>query len=308
MGFEIHTAERKRAFVKIAVTGPSGSGKTYSSLLIAKGLAGDLSRVVVIDTENGSAELYSHMGAFQVVPFDPPYSPERYIEAIQVAMEVNPSVIIIDSITPEWDGKGGCLEIADNINAKNSFAKWGDVTPRHRAFIDAMMQAKAHLIATMRSKYEYTLVDKNGKSVPQKLGMGPVQRQGMEYEYSIQFDIDINHKSTISKDRTSIFAKFIDPFQIDAQIGGMIAEWNDSGKPEAVVHEKPQRIIDREAELKVLMADSVKEVDPDLREQYKLAVEHGKETNDWIPVLVMIDEIESDIKSIRDAELLEVAE
>ena len=222
-------AVRKRAKLRLALTGPSGSGKTYGALMIAKGLGG---RIAVIDTEHGSASLYSHLCDFDTLELTPPYSPERYVEAIRAAENAGYDVIVIDSTTHEWSGSGGCLEINEHTAASkfrgNTWSAWNDTTPRHRAFIDAMLQVNAHVIATGRSKTETAQTEDNGKKKVVKLGMKTEQRDGFEYEFTAVLDIvHAGHYATASKDRTGLFAG--DPKPISADTGRALAEWLDSG-------------------------------------------------------------------------------
>ncbi len=229
-------AVRQKARLRLALTGPSGSGKTYSALLMAKGLGG---RIAVIDTERSSASLYSHLTDFDALDLAPPYTPERFIEALKAAEEGGYDTVIIDSITHEWSGIGGCLELSDSIARSkykgNSWSAWNDVTPRHRAFLDAIMQSPLHVIATMRSKTETTQVEENGRKKVAKLGMKSEQRDGTEYEFTIVLDlVHDGHYATASKDRTGLFAG--DPQPITQATGRTLIEWLDSGadlKPEA---------------------------------------------------------------------------
>ncbi len=157
---KLRQSERKRAKIKLGLQGPSGSGKTYSSLLLASGLTTDLKKVAVIDTENGSADLYAHLGAYNVLRLTRPYTPERYITAIETCEQAGMEVIILDSITMEWES---LLEIHGNMPG-NSFANWSKITPRHNAFIQKILQSPCHVIATIRSKQDYVLSEKNVKA------------------------------------------------------------------------------------------------------------------------------------------------
>ncbi len=222
----IRKAERRNAKIKLALQGPSGSGKTYSALKIAKGLT-ELNYVAVIDTENHSADLYDHLGAYNVIDVVKPYSPEKYIEAIQEAVNAGMKVIIIDSLSHEWEGEGGVLDIHSQM-AGNSFTNWAKVTPRHNALVQAILNADAHIIATFRTKQDYVLTDKNGKMVPEKVGLKSVTRDGMDYEFTIVFDIDIAHHCTASKDRTGLFVQDL-PFRADEITGKRILNWCESG-------------------------------------------------------------------------------
>lgn len=224
-------AVRKKSKLRLALTGPSGSGKTYSALLIAKGLGG---KVAVIDTEHGSASLYSDLLDFDSLELAPPYSPERYIAAIQAAEKAGYDVLIIDSTTHEWSGSGGCLEINEQTaQAKyrgNTWSAWNETTPRHRKFIDTILQSGMHIIATGRSKTETSQEDSgNGKKKVVKLGMKTEQRDGFEYEFTCVLDIvHDNHYAIASKDRTGLFKG--DALVISDDTGKALLHWLDSGK------------------------------------------------------------------------------
>ena len=192
---------KEKAKIKMALQGASGAGKTYSSLLLAKGLTNNnLSKVAVIDTENGSADLYAHLGSYNVLSLQPPYTPENYIKAIEVCEKAGMEVIILDSISHEWDE---LLDFHSKL-AGNSFTNWAKVTPRQKAFVDKILQADAHVIATMRTKQDYVLNQKDGKYIPEKVGLKSVQRDGLDYEFTLVFDVDIKHYVVASKDRTGL--------------------------------------------------------------------------------------------------------
>lgn len=223
-------AVRKKARLRLALTGPSGSGKTYSALLVAKGIGG---KIAVIDTEKGSASLYSDIADFDVLELEPPFSPERFIEAIHAAEIAEYDTLIIDSITHEWAGVGGCLELVDTI-AKNKFrgnswSAWSEINPRHRLFLDAILRSNMHIIATMRSKTETAQVEENGRKKVAKLGMKSEQRDGVEYEFTTVLDIGHEtHHAIASKDRTKIFSN-ADPVILSEAVGARLLEWLDSG-------------------------------------------------------------------------------
>lgn len=227
MTFQLTKATRQKTKIKLGLSGPSGSGKTYSALLLAKGIAGDWSKIAVIDTENGSADLYADLGDYNTLTLSAPYTPERYIEAIKTCENAGMEVIILDSMSHEWDGKGGILEIHGNM-VGNSFTNWAKVTPRHNAFIDAILQSPVHFICTMRSKQDYVLDQKDGKSVPQKVGLKAITREGVDYEFTLVFDIDIKHHAVASKDRTGIFVDQPE-FIITEETGWDIKTWTDLG-------------------------------------------------------------------------------
>lgn len=225
---KLQKASRKRAKIKMAIQGPSGSGKTMSALLASYGLFNDWTKIAVIDTENHSAELYSHLGPYNVVNISAPYTPEKYMEAIQLCENAGIEVIIIDSISHEWEGSGGIIDIHSHM-VGNSFTNWGKLTPRHNAFIQAILQSPCHIIGTIRSKQDYVLSEKNGKMIPEKVGLKGVTRDGMDYEFTLVFEIDIKHNVTSSKDRTGLFSSMPE-FKITTETGELIANWCNSGE------------------------------------------------------------------------------
>jgi hypothetical protein len=192
--------------------------------LLAKGLTGDLSKVCIIDTENGGADLYSHLGAYKVITLPKPHSPEQYIQAIELAENSGIECIIIDSISHCW-------EYLVDYHASlpgNSFTNWSKITPRLNTLLAKILQVESHLIATLRVKQDYVLQEKgNGKLVPEKVGLKPIQRDGFDYEFTIVFDLDIRHFTSCSKDRTGLFMD-LPPFTITAQTGEKIANWCNS--------------------------------------------------------------------------------
>jgi len=221
---KLQTAQRKRAKIKMGLQGPSGSGKTYSSLLIANGLCDDWSKVAVVDSENHSADLYAHLGAYQVLPLSAPFSPERYIQAIHTCEQAGMEVIILDSVTHEWEN---LIDTHASMTG-NSFTNWSKITPRHNAFIQRILQSTCHIICTVRTKQDYTLVERNGRMIPEKVGLKSVQRDGLEYEFTLTFDLDIKNNATASKDRTGLF--YGKPEQrLSVETGKMIKDWCEEG-------------------------------------------------------------------------------
>lgn len=236
MSFVIKKAERYNAKLRIGLFGASGSGKTTSALLLAQGLVDDLSKVVVIDTERGSADLYAHLGDYSTLSLEPPYSPERYIQALKECQNAGFECIIIDSISHEWDGKGGCLEIHESMTGTNSYTNWGKVTPRHNAFIDSILDCKAHVICCSRVNDDVVLsLNEKGKQIPEKVGLKAITRKGFDYEMTLCFDINAKHNVTSSKDRTGLFDK-VPCFVITPEVGVLLKQWGNSGK------EKPKPI------------------------------------------------------------------
>lgn len=225
---EIRKAERKKAKLRLGISAPSGAGKTYSSLLMAFGLGG---KVGLIDTEHGSGDLYAHLGDYDIISIEAPYTVTKYQQAIHAFEEAGYSTIIIDSLSHAWAGDGGLLDKQGKMadRGTNSFAAWRTITPEHNNLVDAMLQSPCHIIATMRAKQEYVLeINDKGKQTPKKVGLAPVQREGMEYEFTVMLDVDMNHIASASKDRTSLFdGQF---FKIGKQTGETLLEWLSNGK------------------------------------------------------------------------------
>lgn len=225
---ELRKATRKTVKLRLGLSGASGFGKTYSGLLLAFGMTNDWSKIAVIDTENGSAELYSNLGDFNVITLSAPFTPERYVEAVKTCENAGIEVIIIDSITHEWDGKGGCLDIQTALGGK--YQDWAKVTPRHQAFIDCILQSKCHVITTVRRKQDYEMTkDNNGKVKVEKAGTKEITREGYEYELTVNFEfINDSHLVKASKDRTSMFMNQPE-FIITSEIGKQIKNWCETG-------------------------------------------------------------------------------
>lgn len=224
---KLRTATRQKAKIRLGLSGPSGSGKTYTALLIAHGMCGDWNKIAVIDTENNSADLYAHLGSFNVLELSAPYTPERYIEAIKDCENAGMEVVIVDSISHEWEGKGGCLEIMDQLGGK--YQDWAKVTPRHLAFIQSILTSSCHVITCVRRKQDYEIVKDGNKTKVEKVGLKEVTREGFEYELTANIELDMKHNATASKDRTGLFADK-PAFVPSEQTGKMIMEWCEMGE------------------------------------------------------------------------------
>lgn len=224
---QLRKATRKKAKIRLGLSAVSGGGKTYSAILIAKGLCDDLSKVAIIDTENGSADLYAHLGDFNVITLTAPFTPERYIEAIKNCEKAGMEVIIVDSISHEWDGKGGCLEIVESLGGK--YQDWAKVTPRHQAFIDAIIHSPSHVITTVRRKQDYEMIKEGNKVRIEKAGLKEITREGFEYELTINLELDIHHNAIASKDRTQLFMGK-PAFVPSEKTGEIIAAWCAQGE------------------------------------------------------------------------------
>lgn len=226
-------AERKKAWLKLALTGPSGSGKTYSALLIAKGMG---KRIAVIDTENESAALYAGIPGlpdFDHCSIDPPYTIDKYTAAIQAALTEGYDVLVIDSLSHAWAGEGGLLQQKEDLDSrggkgeKNKFTNWGAITKQQERFKGWLLKADVHMIVTMRSKQDYVLGEGNA---PIKVGMAPIQREGMEYEFTMVLDMAMNHSAKTSKDRTGLFDGKI--FVPNEKTGLELINWLNLGSGE----------------------------------------------------------------------------
>lgn len=245
---EFKKASRKKSKLRLNISAPSGAGKTYSSLLLAKGLVGDWDKIGVIDTENDSASLYEHLGPFNTLVLTAPFTPERYIEAINAGVNAGFECIIIDSSSHEWDGPGGCVEANERLAQArykgNTWSAWNETTPRHDAFVEAIKQCPAHVITCTRSKMETVMGE--GKKV-HKVGMKDIQRSGWEYELTLSLNLDREtHTATASKDRTELF-EGADPFVITEKTGEKIKEWCEKGVDVAAEARKEREQLEEEA-------------------------------------------------------------
>ncbi|WP_027078860.1 AAA family ATPase [Maribacter antarcticus] len=225
---KLQQAQRNQVKLRLGLSGASGFGKTYSALLLAYGITNDWSKIAIIDTENNSANLYAHLGSFNVLPLNEPYTPEQYINALKTCEKASMEVIIIDSITHEWQGKGGCLQIHEQLGGR--FQDWAKVTPRHQAFIDAILHAKCHVVTTVRRKVDYSMDStSNGKTKVVKHGLKAITREGFEYELTANFElINENHLAKASKDRTELFSGKPE-FVINASTGRKLMQWCNQG-------------------------------------------------------------------------------
>jgi hypothetical protein len=244
MTMQIRKAERHKAKLRLGISAPTGAGKTYSSLLIASGIS---QKVGLIDTENGSGDLYADdkairsalPGGYDIINLSAPFDPAKYIEAIQKFEDAGYGVIIIDSLSHAWAGAGGLLDKQGRESDKtgNSYTAWRKVTPQHNALVDKLIQSPSHIIACIRAKTEY-VQEKNeqGKTVVRKVGMAPIFRDGFEYEMTIFGEMDHSHNFQASKDRTGLFG---DQFFVPSKkTGEMLLSWLNSGK-EVPIPAKP---------------------------------------------------------------------
>jgi len=232
MGFK--KATKSAAKLRLGLVGPAGSGKTMTALRIAHGLGG---RVAVIDTERGSASLYSgeHGLDFDVLELDS-YEVEHFTNAIKQAEQAGYDVLIIDSLSHAWAGKGGILEFVDQAAKRSgggSFSGWRDATPRHNQLVDAILGAKLHVICTLRSKVEHVIEQVNGRTQVRKVGLQPVQRDGLEYEFTVVGDVTQDHELIITKTRAAWLKDKIIR-EAGEELGKQLAAWLSDGLPSPV--------------------------------------------------------------------------
>ena len=239
-------AHRSQKKLRMAIDGPSGSGKSFTADRFAFAIG---KKVAVVCTENGSAAAYADESpdgipfVFDIIVLKN-YAPTEYTAAIKEAGRLGYDVLIVDGLTQAWAGTGGALELKD-AKGGNSFTAWKDITPMHNQMIEAILTSPCHVICTMRSKTEYVLeeeVDSNGrkKMVPRKVGMAPVQRPGMEYEFDVYCSMDWSHLLTVTKSRCSAMQdqKAIKP---GPNFIAPLIHWLNSGEPSPLVVVPPEK-------------------------------------------------------------------
>ncbi|MGN0967151.1 MAG: AAA family ATPase [Candidatus Coprovivens sp.] len=260
-------AKKEKIWTKILLGGSSGSGKTYSALRLATGLAKKCgSGIAAIDTEAGRIRYYANEFDFSDMQLTEPFTPEKYIEAINDAVDSGFKVLIIDSISHEWNY---CVDIHDKMPG-NSWTNWSKVTPRHDAFMEKILQAPIHIIATVRGKDEYVLEEKNGKQTPKKVGLGFKQRDGVEYNYTATFNIaQDTHIAEATKDNTHIFEGRYEV--LTEKDGEALYDWANTGEDFAFNIPKAQDDIiklatelggSKDPEVKASTIDILKEANP----------------------------------------------
>lgn len=236
MAFQVKKAKREKIYVKLALMAPSGGGKTYGSLRLASGMADEIkketgkdTKILLANTEQKRGYYYANEFDYDIVDIEPPHNPEKYVELIDFAVSEGYDILIIDSSSHEWEGKGGCLELQQQ--AGGTYQAWGKITPRHNRFIDAIADSPIHIIATMRGKDQYEVnKDDRGKTSVQKLGVGAKQRDGFEYEFTCTFLIDQKTNcAEVQKDNTHIF-EGEGPTLLTENHGRKIIQWANSGE------------------------------------------------------------------------------
>lgn len=234
-------ASRTQRKLRMALIGPSGSGKTYTALTIAATLG---SKIAVIDTERGSASAYADKFRFDTLQLTS-FSPEKYLEGIQAASAAGYDVLVIDSLSHAWAGKDGILEFVDKVAARsrsgNSFGAWREATPVHNKLVDGILDAGCHVIVTMRAKTEYVQEkdERTGKTSVRKVGMAPVQRDGLEYEMDIVADLDWENNLIVTKTRCEALQGHVTK-KAGVEFAGVIVDWLGSGAPAPAKVEAPK--------------------------------------------------------------------
>lgn len=236
MAFQVKKAKREKIYTKIALMAPSGGGKTYGALRLATGMAEEIkrdtgkeARILMANTESKRGYYYANEFNYDIVDIDAPHNPEKYVELIEFAVSEGYDILIIDSSSHEWEGKGGCLELQQQ--AGGTYQSWARVTPRHNKFISAIADSQIHIIATMRGKDQYEMEkDDKGRTTVTKLGVGAKQRDGFEYEFTCTFLIDQKtNMATAQKDNTHIFENETATLLSEAY-GQKIIQWANSGE------------------------------------------------------------------------------
>lgn len=263
MTFQVKKATREKIYPKIAIIAPSGGGKSYGGLRLATGMAeeieketGKKAKILMGNTESKRGLYYANEFDYDIVDLDAPYNPEKFVELIEFAVDQGYDILIIDSASHEWEGKGGCLELQQQ--AGGTYQAWSKVTPRHQKFINAIADSPITIIATMRGKDQYEMSkDERGRASVQKLGVGAKQREGFEYEFTCTFLVDQKtNTAEVQKDNTHIFDTEGPTILTEAH-GAKIIKWANSGKGYTPVVRKPEEYADPGDDLKEIKKEII---------------------------------------------------
>lgn len=230
--FTFVPAQKVQRPARIAVIGPSGCGKTYSALLIARGIVGENGRIAVIDTEHASASLYAGLTPFDTLILRAPFTPARYAGAAKAAVEAGFDALIVDSMSQEWNGEGGVLHMVEarKTQVRNDFAAWNGPSQEHEKMLETLVSLPIHIISTFQAKTDYAMTTDNGRTKVEKLGLGAVTRDGVEYRYDLVLEMTLDHKAVVTKSRMSAFADRVIERPGVAE-GRAIAAWLSEGAP-----------------------------------------------------------------------------
>lgn len=241
MNLNFAPAVRSEAKARVALLGPTGAGKTLTALEWSTILANG-GKVAVIDTENASASLYADKYGFDTAPWWPPYDATKLAAAIGDAARAY-DVLVLDSLTHFWRGDGGVLDIVDREAAKNrgnSYAGWKVGTPVWRGLLDALIFAPCHVVVTMRSKMEYQLTQNgDGRSKVEKVGMAPIARDDVEYEFTVVGEMDWSHRMTITKSRCSDLADQTAAPHQAGKLAEVLRDWLNSASADDTASRRP---------------------------------------------------------------------
>jgi hypothetical protein len=248
MVVQFQKAVKAKRKLRLLIAGPSGSGKTYGALTLAEEFAKRRgSRIAFIDTEHGKSTLYSDRFDYDILEMAEPFTPERYLEAMKGAVDAGYKVVVVDSLSHEWIGTGGLLDIQSNLGGR--FQDWKSITPRHRKFLESLISLDADLIATGRSKTDYTMgEDGRGKLEVKKVGTKLEQREGMEFEFDIVFKANMQHISEIETDHTNLFPNFAE--RLSKETAERILDWLEAGVDQTdAIEELKSEVIRKIADL-----------------------------------------------------------
>lgn len=289
-------AVKRDAKLRLSIAGPAGAGKTWTALTLATGLA-EGAPIALIDTERGSASKYADVFSFDVMELDT-FHPDNFVKGIHEAEAAGYAVLVIDSLSHAWNGTGGLLEIVENIakrkNSTNTFTAWKDATPIQNRLIEAITSARLHIIVTMRSKQEYVIESVNGKSVPRKVGMAPIQRDGFEYEFDVAVDMDIDNTLIVQKSRCPALTGAVIA-KPDGKVAQTLKAWLHSDVPALPPAEKPET----DSALAEVKAAFLKSFKPEKWEGFKERVlglpvaDEGLSDSEIARLLAKLDEIKS---------------
>lgn len=269
VNFNIQEAVREKIAPKIALMGASGSGKSFSALRLATGMKSELEeitgekwRIIVGNTEKARGVYYANEFEYAIQNLEPPFEPELFVSFMEYVEKLTNTILILDSSSHEWEGKGGCLEIHSRLGGR--YQDWAKVTPRHDKFINTLAGLEIPVIATMRGKDQYVMneSDNSGrkKTVVEKVGVGAKQREGFEYEFTATFMLDQKtNLATQFKDNTHIFDTEGD-VKLTEDHGRKIIRWANNGKDKEVVVKNqpkfnPKDDVGDEMELDVLLSE-----------------------------------------------------
>jgi len=228
MTVEFLPATRAAAKARIAIAGPSGSGKTYTALALATALG----TTAVVDTERGSASKYAGINGWEFSTIAPQsFAPASLVEALAAASSAGFQVVVVDSLSHYWMGVDGMLEQVDRrAKGGNNFSGWKEAGPDERRMIDALVAYPGHVIVTLRVKTEYVIEQNDrGKSVPRKVGLKPVQRDGIEYEFDVVGEMDLDNTLTVTKSRIPTLSGAVVP-KPGSELAETVRDWLADGE------------------------------------------------------------------------------